>query len=89
MRRCRTWARLCTTRTPCRCGDVLRRSYIHLPSLHYTEETTDLVHQHTEGAAAPSGEMSEGVQMVRDLQKLQDDIDTKLHRSEMSLFKNG
>ena len=32
--------------------------------------------------------MSEGVQMVRDLQKLQDDIDTKLHRSEMSLFKN-
>ena len=89
MRRCRTWARLCTTGTPCRCGDVLRRRYIHLPSLHFTDETSDLVQQHTVGAAAPSGEMSEGVQMVRDLQKLQDDIDTKLHRSEMSLFKNG
>ena len=67
----------------------MRRRYIHLPSLHFTDETSDLVQQHTVGAAAPSGEMNEGVQMVRDLQKLQDDIDTKLHRSEMSLFKNG
>ena len=71
----------------------MRRRYIHLPSLHFTDETSDLVQQHTVGAAAgktaASGEMSEGVQMVRDLQKLQDDIDTKLHRSEMSLFKNG
>ena len=31
--------------------------------------------------------MTEGVQMVRDLQKLQDDVEEKLFNSEMSLFK--
>lgn len=33
--------------------------------------------------------VSEGVQMVRDLQKLQSDIEDKLHNSELSLFKNS
>ena len=31
--------------------------------------------------------VTEGVQMVRDLQQLQDDIEDKLHNTELSLFK--
>lgn len=31
--------------------------------------------------------MTEGVQMVRDLQRLQDDVEEKLYNSEMALFK--
>ena len=33
--------------------------------------------------------VTEGVQMVRDLQQLQDDIEDKLHNTELSLFKNS
>lgn len=31
--------------------------------------------------------MTEGVQMVRDLQRLQDDVEEKLYNSEMALLK--
>ena len=64
--------------------------YIHLPSLHFTDEKSDLVQQHTVDMQQTASDqpcrfvfllwyiVSEGVQMVRDLQQLQDDIEAKL-----------
>ena len=82
--------------------------YINLPSLHFTDEKSDLVQQYAVGGkqvAVPDssepgrrldrlnaivyGVVTEGVQMVRDLQKLQDDIEDKLHNAELSLFKHS
>ena len=75
-----------------------------MPELNFTDEKSDLVQKYTLGdktEAVPDNNeprkllllrwllVPEGVQMVRDLQKLQDDIEDKLHNSELSLFKNS
>ena len=83
----------------------MRSRYINLPELNFTDQKSDLVQKHTLGEKGEMAQAQdepgslglggmrsvvfEGVRMVRDLPKLQSDIEDKLHNSELSLFKNS
>ena len=57
---CPTSEKFCTIRMLCRREVVfITFRYINLPSLHFTDEKSDLVQQHTVGAKQASTEASD------------------------------